>query len=114
MSAITTHIIDTTTGLPGVGIPVSLGTRSHSAGWQTIATAISDADGRVNDLLSASELLSAGHYRLVFEIGPYYLLQSIDCFFPQISINFVVKDTREHFHVPIFLSPFGYSTFRSR
>lgn len=114
MISITTHIIDTTSGLPGTGIPVSLDARSHSAGWQSIANGISDHDGRVNDLLSGREPFSPGHYRLVFETGPYYLLQSIDCFFPRISINFVVKDVADHYHIPLLLSPFGYSAYRGR
>ena len=112
MSAITTHVLDTTTGKPGAGIPIVLERKTHSAGWQAIAEGMTDIDGRANDLLSTREAFLPGHYRLIFEIGSYYLMNSIECFFPQITINFVVKDPMQHYHVPLVLSPFGYSTYR--
>ena len=112
MSAITTHILDTSTGRPGAGIPVVLERKTHSVGWQAIAEGMTNSDGRLNDLLNPREAFLPGHYRLIFEIGPYFLLQSIECFFPQITISFVVKDPMQHFHVPLQLSPFGYSTYR--
>lgn len=112
MSAITTYILDTTSGKPGAGIPAVLERKTHSAGWLAIAEGITDVDGRINDLLSKKDVFLPGHYRFIFEIGPYFLLQSIDCFFPQITVSFVVKDSMQHYHVPLLLSPFGYSTFR--
>ena len=112
MSAITTHILDTTSGQPGVGIPVILERKTHSAGWQSIAEGMTNADGRINDFLSVKEAFLPGHYRLIIETGPYFLLRNIECFFPQITISFVVKDTMRHYHVPLLLSPFGYSTYR--
>lgn len=112
MSAITTHILDTTTGKPGAGIPIVLARKTHSAGWQVIAEGITDISGRVDDLLSTREAFLPGHYRLIFEIGPYFLLQSIECFFPQVTVSFVVKDPMQQYHVPLMLSPFGYSTYR--
>lgn len=112
MSAITTHILDTATGKPAAGIPVVLEQRSHTAGWQRVADGITDADGRLNDLLPPDNVLSEGHYRLGFELGPYFLHQGIECFFPQVNISFVVRDGAEHYHVPLLMSPFGYSTYR--
>lgn len=112
MSGITTHIIDITTGKPGAGIPVVLERKTHSAGWQAIAEGMTDINGRIDDLLSARDVFLPGHYRLIFEIGPYYLLQSVECFFPQVVISFVVKDPVQHYHVPLLLSPFSYSTYR--
>lgn len=112
MSAITTHILDVSLGLPGVGIPVTLERKTHSAGWQAIAEGMTDTDGRVNDLLSIKEAFLPGHYRLVFETGPYFLLRNIECFFPQVTVSFVVRDAAQHYHVPLLLSPFGYSTYR--
>ncbi len=114
MSAITTYILDTTSGQPGAGIPAVLEQKSHSTGWQPIAQGVTDADGRINDLLSPQTPFVAGHYRFVFDVGPYYLSQSIECFFPQIVVSFVVKNPMDHYHVPLLLSPFGYSTFRGR
>ncbi len=112
MSAITTHILDTASGKPGAGIPLVLERKTHSAGWQAIAEGITDSEGRVDDLLSPRDVFLPGHYRLIFEIGPYYLLQSIECFFPQITISFVVKDSMKRYHIPLQVSPFGYSTYR--
>jgi 5-hydroxyisourate hydrolase len=112
MSPITTHILDTTAGKPGAGIPAILERKTHTSGWQKIAEGISDVDGRINDFLSTREAFLPGHYRLIFETGPYFLLQSIEAFFPQVTVSFVVKDTLQHYHVPLLLSPFGYSTYR--
>ena len=112
MSAITTQILDTASGKPGAGIAVFLERKTHSAGWQAIAEGITDADGRVDDLLSPRDVFLPGHYRLIFEIGPYYLLESVECFFPQVTISFVVKDSMKRYYIPLQISPFGYSTYR--
>ena len=112
MSAITTHVLDLSLGKPGAGIAVVLEQRTHSAGWQAVAEGITDANGRVNDLLSANQAFHPGHYRLSFETGPYFLMQELECFFPQVIITFVVKDSSQHYHVPLLLSSFGYSTYR--
>ena len=112
MSSITTHILDTTTGKPGAGIPVILEHKTHTAVWQIIAQGVSDADGRINDLLSERVAFVAGHYRLIFETGPYFLMQNIEYLFPQISINFVVRDPSEHYHVPLLLNSFSYTVYR--
>ena len=112
MSGITTHILDTSSGKPGAGIPVTLERKTHSSGWQAISEGITDIDGRINSFIAVGEAFLPGHYRLIFETGAYYLLSSIECFFPQVTISFVVKDSTQHFHVPLLLSPFGYSTYR--
>ncbi|CAN5405942.1 hydroxyisourate hydrolase [soil metagenome] len=112
MSAITTYILDTSTGKPGAGIPVTLERKTHSAGWQAIAEGITDIDGRLNDLIAPTEAFLPGHYRLIIETGPYYLMRDIACFFPHITLNFVVKDAMQHYHVPLLLSPYGYTTYR--
>ena|SRR5438132_7588272 len=112
MSAITTHILDLSLGLPGAGILVTLERKTHAAGWQAIGEGITDIDGRLNDLLSVKEAFLPGHYRLIYETGPYFLLRNVECFFPQITVSFVIRDAQQHFHVPLLLSPFGYSTYR--
>ena len=112
MSAITTHVLDTASGLPGVGISVVLERKTHSAGWQKMAEGMTDANGRLNDLLPPSEAFLPGHYRLVFETGTYFLVNNREGFFPQVSITFVVKDPAQHYHVPLLLSPFGFSAYR--
>jgi 5-hydroxyisourate hydrolase len=112
MSSITTHILDTTTGEPAAGIPITLERRTHSSGWQVIADGTSTQDGSLMDLLSVTEAFLPGHYRLIYETGPYYLLRGIECFFPQVTISFVVKDPTQSYHVALLLSPFGYSAHR--
>jgi 5-hydroxyisourate hydrolase len=102
MSAITTSILDATNGCPGAGITVTLERKTHTAGWQAIADGMTDINGRLDDLLSITEPFLPGHYRLIYEIGPYFLLREI-----------VVKDPTQRFHIPLLLSPFGYSTYRS-
>jgi 5-hydroxyisourate hydrolase len=112
MSAITTHILDTTTGSPGIGIPVVLERKTHASGWQAIADGITDTDGRAKDLLPPTEAFLPGHYRLIFDTAAYFAMRSIECFFPLVTVGFVVKDIAQHYHVPLLLSPFGYSTYR--
>lgn len=111
MSPITTHVLDTSTGKPAVEMAVTLERRTHSTGWQILAEGMTDRDGRIRNLLSGAEF-SVGHYRLTFETGPYFLMREIECFFPQVTIGFVVNDAEQHYHVPLLLSPFGYSTYR--
>jgi len=112
MSAITTHVLDTSAGLPGVGIPVVLERKTDDVGWQTIADGITDSDGRARNLLPADEALLPGHYRLVFDTAAYFVTRNIECFFPLVTVGFLVKDPAQHYHVPLLLSPFGYSTYR--
>ena len=111
MSAITTHVLDTSVGKPGAGIRCVLERKSDTSGWLRVACKTTDADGRINDLLSETDFFS-GDYRLIYETGTYFLSRNIESFFPQITIGFVVKDPTQHYHVPLLLSPFGYSTYR--
>lgn len=111
-SPITTHVLDLVAGLPGAGIPVTLERKTHTAGWQVVAEGMTDADGRISDLMSTKEPFLVGHYRLIFDTGPYFTLRNADAFFPQITISFVIKDAMQHYHVPLLLSPFGYTTYR--
>jgi 5-hydroxyisourate hydrolase len=112
MSSITTHILDTASGRPAAEIPVVLERKSHSAGWRVIAEGVTDANGRIKDLIHSSEAFEAGHYRLSFDTGAYFLTQGIESFFPFVTIGFVVKDAEQHYHVPLLVSPFGYTTYR--
>ena len=108
-SPITTHVLDTAGGKPAVGIPVSL--HLHADGtWQELARGVTNEDGRITDLLRPSNL-QAGKYRLTFETGRY-LSQSGKSFFPEVEIIFQVHDPAQHYHVPLLLSPYGYSTYR--
>ena len=108
---ITTHVLDTARGGPAVGITVILELRHHSE-WSPIGRGATDESGRVTSLTTDKELVP-GTYRLTFDTGTYHRDQGISLpFFPEAKITFYVRDPDEHYHVPLLLSPFGYSTYR--
>jgi 5-hydroxyisourate hydrolase len=117
MSAITTHVLDVAAGRPAAGMNVRL---EHVAptGNQALASAITDSGGRIASL--GPEVIEPGTYRLVFATGGYLERQhgatrtSTDkaAFFPEVTVTFAVAEAGEHYHVPLLLSPFGYSTYR--
>jgi 5-hydroxyisourate hydrolase len=104
MSQITTHVLDTARGRPAAGIAVRL---EH--GEELLGSGRTDEDGRLRDLLAEGATLAAGEYRLVFETGAYLGDKG---FYPRVAIDFRVAGGGEHYHVPLLLSPFGYSTYR--
>jgi 5-hydroxyisourate hydrolase len=85
--------------------------RETDGDWQALSEKRTDADGRVKDLLAAGTL-TAGTYRLEFALTEYFRAQNVESFYPEAAITFVVKNPSEHHHVPLLLSPFGYSTYR--
>jgi 5-hydroxyisourate hydrolase len=111
MSGITTHVLDTSRGRPASGVPVLLETRGED-GWREIGRAETDGDGRVRQLLPAGSALASGIYRLTFQIETYFQAQEIEGFYPEAMIVFHVRDAAQHYHVPLLLSPFAYSTYR--
>jgi 5-hydroxyisourate hydrolase len=111
MSAITTHILDVSKGCAARGVPVAL-ERQTGAGWEIIGKGATDDDGRLRDLLDAETSLQTGNYRLTFDIETYFAKQQIEGFYPQVTVAFIVRDAAQHYHVPLLLSPFGYSTYR--
>lgn len=84
--------------------------RGDDAGWRTVARSTTDADGRANDLLSSAP--EEGRYRLTFDTGTYFSAAGDTGFYPEVSVTFAVRRGEEHYHVPLLLSPFGYSTYR--
>ena len=110
MSQITTHVLDTSMGKPAEGIKIVLFS-SEDHGWNEIALGTTNADGRVGDLLEEGKTLQPGTYRLVFHTREYFELRSIQAFYPEVIIVFNTVN-REHYHVPLLLNPFGYSTYR--
>lgn len=111
MSAITTHVLDTAHGRPADGVEVTLSRRA-SSDWRTIGTGVTDADGRVGDLLSDGQRLDVAVYRLRFAVARYFARDRRASFYPHVDVVFEVARPDEHHHVPILLSPFGYSTYR--
>ncbi len=111
MSAITTHILDVSIGNPARGVPVTL-ERQTTTGWEIVGRGATDEDGRLRDLLDSGTVLQTGNYRLTFDTGNYFLQQKTESFYPQVTVAFAVRDAAQHYHVPLLLSPFGYSTYR--
>lgn len=111
MSPITTHVLDTTRGLPASGVEVDLDLHEPTGAWKHLAKRVTDADGRVNDLLAEGFTLPVGIYRMVFKTGPYFESHKAAGFYPSVTVTFEVRETR-HYHVPLLLSPFGYTTYR--
>jgi 5-hydroxyisourate hydrolase len=111
MSAITTHILDVSLGKPAAGVPVILEHETHD-GWQVVSRGATDSDGRLRLLQEQNELFPTGHYHLTFDTGEYFTEHQIEGFYPQVTIAFVVRDASQHYHVPLLLSPYGYSTYR--
>ncbi|CAN5718309.1 hydroxyisourate hydrolase [soil metagenome] len=133
MSAITTHVLDTAIGRPAAGVAVVLerwssdeqaiheGGHTADAGHvddgagsrfnEVVGSGFTDDDGRLRDLAPAGPL-PAGTYRLRFDTGGYYAARGIDGFYPEVAVSFLVSGGDEHYHVPLLLSPYGYSTYR--
>jgi 5-hydroxyisourate hydrolase len=118
MSAITSHVLDISQGAPARGVPVilELGTPAEDSAkterWTVIGSGVTDEDGRVTTLLQADAVLAPGRYRLTFDTAAYFAARSVEGFYPLVTVVFTVWDAREHYHVPLLLSPFGYSTYR--
>jgi 5-hydroxyisourate hydrolase len=111
MNAITTHVLDTAKGRPAPGVPVELETLT-AAGWKHIGRGVTDADGRLRTLLPTEAAIEAGVYRLVFETGEYFRASNTTAFHPRVLVEFAVESGETHYHVPLLLSPFGYTTYR--
>lgn len=108
-SHITTHVLDSVTGRPAAAISVVLEQHTHG-GWREVATAQTDADGRVSEL--GPEAVAAGRYRITFDTGSYFAARDQATFYPHVTIVFELDDESAHYHVPLLLSPFAYSTYR--
>jgi 5-hydroxyisourate hydrolase len=112
MTRITTHVLDLTLGRPAGGLAVSLQQRLATGAYEEIATGVTNQDGRISDLISPDRV-AAGTYQLRFETEAY-LRQAgqSEVFYPSVTIEFRVASASSHYHVPLLLSPFGYSTYR--
>jgi 5-hydroxyisourate hydrolase len=106
VSTLSTHVLDTALGKPARGIRVSL-----SRGDEVLGSAVTDDDGRVREFPSMLGAIEPGEYRLRFAVGDYFVATKRDAFYSEIVIAFRVADD-SHYHVPLLLSPFGYSTYR--
>ena len=110
MSAITSHVLDTSLGRPAAGVAVTLAAL-EAGKFQDVGQGVTDSEGRVRHLLGAHPL-AVGVYRLTFDTGAHFQATGRASFYERVEIQFRVTDPSEHYHVPLLLSPFGYSTYR--
>ena len=108
------HVLDLQTGQPSPGIRVDLERRGATGTWQPLGNGITDEQGRIRALVPAGAMnqWAAGDYRVVFRTGEFYARQQQPSFFPEIPVVFRVDSAKQHYHVPLLLSPFGFSTYR--
>jgi 5-hydroxyisourate hydrolase len=111
MSPITTHVLDTARGRPAAGLRVLLEIRRGKEGFRALARGTTDANGRIADLLPEGRL-RRGTYRLTFDTARYHRARRERGFYPSVSVLFEIREPGQHYHVPLLLSPFGYSTYR--
>ena len=112
MSGITSHVLDTSAGRPAAGVPVVLERSAGAERWETLGQTETDSDGRARTLMAADEVLQPGIFRLTFDTQTYFARSQTATFYPRISIVFEVVGAEQHYHVPLLVSPFGYSTYR--
>jgi len=112
MSRISTHVLDTAKGKPAAGVPVRLERQDSSGKWSTVGSGQTDQDGRCAQLLSEGESLREGFHRLTFDTAIYYAACGIQGLYPVVQVTFQVRDGGSQFHIPLLLSPNGYTTYR--
>jgi 5-hydroxyisourate hydrolase len=109
---ISTHVLDTTSGRPAAGLAVTLRRRAPDGAWSVVGRAVTDADGRIKELSSRSP--ATGDYRLEFATGEYFKASGAPAFYPEVLVTVAADHEDAHLHVPLLLSPFGYSTYKGR
>ena len=112
MSAITTHVLDTARGRPAAGVPIVLETRVAADSWEHVGAGKTDADGRLRTLMPAGAPLIPATYRLTFDTAAYFGAAGTSTLYPSIVIVFETLPGEAHYHVPLLVAPFGYSTYR--
>jgi len=110
-SQITTHVLDTAAGKPANGIIIRMQQQINGSTFQTMALSVTNMDGRINDLLPSEKILTPGIYKMVFESAEYFRQQRLHTFYPEVEVQFSITDD-QHYHVPLLLNPYGYSTYR--
>ncbi|EEG7921350.1 hydroxyisourate hydrolase [Salmonella enterica] len=108
---ISVHVLNLKTGIPSEGVTVVLDKKEGDR-WVKLNSAVTSTDGRINALYPAGEEINPGDYRVTFETGKYYAAHNEDTFFPEIPVIIHVPKAGEHYHVPLLLSQYGYSTYR--
>jgi len=109
---ISTHVLDIARGRPAAGIPATLDSQRSDGTWERAGEGVTNDDGRIKPLLPESLPLVAGTYRIRFDVDTYLVKFHRKAFFPSVTLEFRVENPAEHFHVPLLLSPYGFSTYR--
>ena len=109
---ITTHVLDVSLGQPAANVGVTLEQLDAYGQSRVIGEARTDEDGRARELVGADHTGEAGRYRLTFDVGAYFTATRRETFYPHVSVTFDVRDATQHFHVPLLMSPYGYTTYR--
>jgi 5-hydroxyisourate hydrolase len=112
MNRISTHILDLVQGKPASGVPVRFEMQNASGDWQLLTSARTDQDGRCAQLIPGGTELAAGIYRLGFDTAGYYSEQKCPALYPVVEVTFQVREGESNFHIPLLLSPNGYTTYR--
>ncbi len=105
------HVLNLENGLPSPGVNVTL-EKHVDNGWQPLAQGVTNEQGRIGELFPAKLAFEAGEYRVVFKTGEYFKKTGRETFFPEIPVIFEVKNAEQHYHIPLLLSPYGFSTYR--
>lgn len=108
---ITTHILDLSSGKPAAGVRVAL-SRVDNAERTVVGAGVTDADGRLRDLVPKASTLNAGVFELTFETGAYFRARGVEPFHPRVTVVVEITDAAQHYHVPLLVSPYGYTTYR--
>lgn len=108
---LSTHILDLNAGHPAAGVLIKLWQQSDDSTWQFVTEAKTDQNGSVNDFLPSDPQRKAAIYKLIFYTQPYFDSQAVSSFYPFVEVAFAIND-HNHYHVPIVISPYGYSTYR--
>jgi len=112
MMRISTHVLDIAQGQPAKDVPVRLERQEAAGSWRLLTSSRTDQDGRCGQLLPENEALTPGVYRLCFDTAAYFSARKLDGMYPLVEIAFHVRNGEEHFHIPLLLSPNGYTTYR--
>jgi len=112
MSQISCHVLDTARGCPAAGLPVQLFQLTEEQRWQSLGQGSTNDDGRVTGLLVAGRCLPAGTYRVRFATRDYLEANGQTVFYPYVDVVLCISGDGQHYHIPLLLSPFGYSTYR--
>ncbi|MGP0019078.1 MAG: hydroxyisourate hydrolase [Candidatus Sulfotelmatobacter sp.] len=112
MKRISTHVLDLVRGKPAMDVAVRLEKQDDAGGWRLLTSACTDHEGRCPQLLPEGADLAGGVYRLIFDTGRYFSMQKMVALYPAVEITFQVQPDESHFHIPLLLSPNGYTTYR--